>query len=133
MRLIDADALYKSFGASGNCNNCPLDAYKCQYYNEHTLMEFCERIDDAPTIDAVEIVDAEPVKHGHWVDKAFEPLRCSVCGITVDAINGIPWSNKGFMFCPHCGAKMDEVLNVPLRNGKSMMELERLMDEVEDV
>ena len=56
MRLIDADALYKSFGASGNCNNCPLDAYKCQYYNEHTLMEFCERIDDAPTVDAVEVV-----------------------------------------------------------------------------
>lgn len=55
-RLIDADALYQSFGASGNCNDCPLDAYKCQYYNEHTLMEFCERIDDAPTVDAVEVV-----------------------------------------------------------------------------
>ena len=55
-RLIDADALYQSFGASGNCNNCPLDAYKCQYYNEHTLMEFCERIDDAPTVEAVEVV-----------------------------------------------------------------------------
>lgn len=48
--LIDRDALYKSFGASGNCNKCDLDAYKCQYYTEHTLMEFCERIDDAPTI-----------------------------------------------------------------------------------
>lgn len=101
MRLIDADALYKSFGASGNCNNCPLDAYKCQYYNEHTLMEFCERIEDAPTVD--------PVKHGHWDCKGFEPVRCSVCGITVDAINGIPWAIKGFKFCPHCGAKMDEV------------------------
>ena len=54
-------------------------------------------------------VDAEPVKHGHWVNKGFEPLRCSVCGITVDAINGIPWANIGFKFCPHCGAKMDEV------------------------
>ena len=53
-RLIDADALYKSFGASGNCNKCDLDAYKCQYYNEHTMMEFCELIDDAPTI-----IDAE--------------------------------------------------------------------------
>ena len=53
-RLIDADALYKSYGASGNCNKCDLDAYKCQYYNEHTLMEFCELIDDAPTI-----IDAE--------------------------------------------------------------------------
>lgn len=48
--LIDRDALYKSYGASGNCNKCDLDAYKCQYYNEHTMMEFCELIDDAPTI-----------------------------------------------------------------------------------
>ena len=56
MRLIDADALYNSFGASGNCGSCQRDAYKCQYYNEHTLMEFCERIDDAPTVDAVEVV-----------------------------------------------------------------------------
>lgn len=63
MRLIDADALYKSFGASGNCNNCPLDAYKCQYYNEHTLMEFCERIDDAPTVDAVEVVRCKDCRY----------------------------------------------------------------------
>jgi len=51
----------------------------------------------------------EPVKHGHWDGKGFESVRCSVCGITVDAINGIPWANIGFKFCPHCGAKMDEV------------------------
>ena len=62
-RLIDADALYKSFGASGNCNDCPLDAYKCQYYNEHTLMEFCERIDDAPTVDAEPVVRCKDCKH----------------------------------------------------------------------
>lgn len=63
MRLIDADALYKSFGASGNCNNCPLDAYKCQYYKEHTLMEFCERIDDAPTVDAEPVVRCKDCVH----------------------------------------------------------------------
>lgn len=62
-RLIDADALYKSFGASGNCNDCPHDAYKCQYYNEHTLMEFCERIEDAPTVDAVEVVRCKDCKY----------------------------------------------------------------------
>lgn len=62
MRLIDADALYNSFGASGNCGSCQLDAYKCQYYNEHTLMEFCERIDDAPTVDAVEVVRCKDCK-----------------------------------------------------------------------
>ena len=65
-RLIDADALYNSFGASGNCNNCPLDAYKCQYYNEHTLMEFCERIEDAPTVDAVAVVRCKDCKHNYY-------------------------------------------------------------------
>ena len=104
MRLIDADALYQSFGASGNCNNCPLDAYRCQYYNEHTLMDFCERIDDAPT------VDAEPVRHGHWVDMGdFE--QCSVChGTQLKEIQTYygkaTWIKTPY--CPNCGAKMDE-------------------------
>lgn len=99
MRLIDADALYKSFGASGNCSNCPLDWYKCQYYNEHTLMEFCERIDDAPT------VDAEPVKRGRWLDGT-----CSECG--KHAVNRVMFRGEvvwedSYDYCPHCGARMD--------------------------
>ena len=97
MRLIDADALYNSFGASGNCGSCQLDAYKCQYYNEHTLMEFCERIDDAPTVD--------PIKHGHWELSPFDGnWMCSKCG------NKPYHSNmKNMNYCPNCGAKMDEV------------------------
>lgn len=55
------------------------------------------------------LLNAEEVKHGHWINKGFEPTRCSVCGITVDAINGIPWAIKSFKYCPFCGAKMDEV------------------------
>lgn len=51
-------------------------------------------------------VDAEPVRHGHWIecgepnqDGEFELwfYRCSVCGNA--SIN----SN----YCPNCGAKMD--------------------------
>jgi hypothetical protein len=98
MRLIDADALYKSFGATGNCNNCPLDAYKCQYYNEHTLMEFCERIEDAPT------VDAEPVKHGHWIfghTLGHSWMKCSECLVSQAG------QTACFSYCPSCGAKMD--------------------------
>lgn len=99
MRLIDADALYKSFGASGNCNNCPLDAYKCQYYNEHTLMEFCERIEDAPTVD--------PVKHGHWVVERGETvMHCSSCGWAYEYYGGL---EEEWNYCPHCGSQMDEV------------------------
>ena len=76
-RLIDADALYNSFGASGNCNNCPLDAYKCQYYNEHTLMEFCERIEDAPTVDAVAVVRCKDCKR-YRHDDVFHRWYCSI-------------------------------------------------------
>lgn len=57
-------------------------------------------IDEMPTVET---------KHGHWINKGFEPTRCSVCGITVDAINGIPWAIKSFKYCPNCGCKMDEV------------------------
>ena len=89
-RLIDADALYQSFGASGNCNDCSLDAYKCQYYNEHTLMEFCERIEDAPTVDAVPVV------------------RCKDCKWQITAYCPMPsWERKDNHYC-HKGAKMDE-------------------------
>ena len=80
-RLIDADALYQSFGASGNCNNCPLDAYKCQYYNEHTLMEFCERIDDAPTVDAEPVVRCNECKWS-YTDEAM--LICVYRGFFVN-------------------------------------------------
>jgi len=58
---------------------------------------------------AYDIVNRQPTvepKHGYWVNKGFEPLRCSECGIVVDAYNGIPWACKSFRFCPHCGADM---------------------------
>ena len=96
MRLIDADKLISSLGwlvESGMTGNKTKAVIKLAI----------QTADGQPT------VDAELVKHGWWVNKGFEPLRCSVCGITVDAINGVPWAIKSFNYCPHCGAKMDEV------------------------
>ena len=78
MRLIDADALltsvYRNYG--------PIDAL--------------EDIRNAPT------VDAEPVRHGQWIEDEYGQLKCSVCGIVQedDPIK--------FERCPVCGAKMDE-------------------------
>lgn len=53
--------------------------------------------------------DAEPVKHGKWLDDGqydnFFPhheWRCSECGEHVLEI-GAPW----FKYCPNCGARMD--------------------------
>jgi len=61
-------------------------------------------IEEAPT------VDAEPVKHGHWIshDYDFAPAEstqeCSVCH------EEQPIYMVDNNYCPHCGAKMDEVI-----------------------
>ena len=83
MRLIDADALKEK---------CPSNL-------------------GAPLwlIDAMPTIAAEP-KHGRWIESwGGKWHSCSVCG-------GIPPFNfKGedllTDYCPHCGAKMDEVEN----------------------
>ena len=107
-RLIDADELKEHLFVGADYDKAINDgiskteeevfAFQCGWNDAlKSVAEF------APTVD--------PIKHGHWINKGFEPTRCSVCGITVDAINGIPWAIKSFKYCPHCGAKMDEVEN----------------------
>ena len=57
-------------------------------------------MDYAPTVD--------PVKHGHWTDRAK-----SILGLPTEACSEcVEWS-VGYKkdYCPHCGAKMDEVQN----------------------
>ena len=61
-------------------------------------------VEDAPTIDAVHVV------HGHWITKTrhehypsgkeYEEDFCSACGMR---------GSIEYDYCPHCGAKMDEV------------------------
>ena len=79
-RLIDADAFFSEFG----------------------------ELDQEPYNNA-QTVDAEPVKHGHWImtnkEKTDRPLpECSRCGWYVTK-GGV----LDFTYCPNCGAKMDEV------------------------
>lgn len=53
-------------------------------------------------------VDAEPVRHGKWIDKntpmhlhsPWNRWKCSVCGECYEC-------SDNFKYCPHCGAKMD--------------------------
>ena len=89
MRLIDADALKK--------------IVKGRRKAAITLtgVDMVMLIDDAPTIEA------EPVKHGRWIE-AENDLRisgyCSSCGweahMYEDDVIGMP-------YCPNCGARMD--------------------------
>ena len=88
MRLVDANTLKAEF--TGNFREC----------YEPSLIKAI--IDVAPTIDA------EPVKHGRWIEKQQAIsyceddvdvfYKCSVCGCQCC---GEP------PYCPNCGAKMD--------------------------
>lgn len=84
MRLVDADAIEMELGVEDR-----------DLYVQHIL-------DSTPTIEA------EPIKHGQWIESWGGIWHsCSVCG-------GIPPFNmRGddipTPYCPHCGAKMDEV------------------------
>ena len=95
MRLIDADALPV-------CKEHCIDecGFGANFYVVHKT-----DIDAAPTIT----IEAEPVKHGRWIDRAKSVkglwdyrFDCSTCG-------HIFWNAgiKNFNYCPNCGAKMD--------------------------
>ena len=62
-----------------------------------------ERIDDAPTVDAV------PLRHGKWIVNVRRNLtrefKCSVCDKSI-CFNYDTCFHE-YDYCPFCGAKMD--------------------------
>ena len=69
-----------------------------------------KRLDNAPTIDAVEVV------HGRWIEhpddrcSLFNGWECSECKQIVSGGRG--------NYCPNCGAKMDaQDMDVPTKDG----------------
>ena len=89
-RLIDADKL-KSYFA-------PTLTGRTEYSADEILL----------TIATMPTVDAEPVRHGHWInhyDDLFPEesmVECSLC-------HEYECLNIDTNYCPNCGAKMDEV------------------------
>ena len=60
-----------------------------------SVIKFGNALKELPT------VEAEPVRHGHWIDNDIDSEAwnfCSVCG--EQAIDN-------YDYCPNCGAKMD--------------------------
>ena len=54
-------------------------------------------------LESMPAVDAEPVKHAHWIMKPNGYGTCSNClTCSLDIMGGVD-SN----YCPNCGAKMD--------------------------
>ena len=100
MRLIDADSvMFTNF-----------EIFMCEGDYKQAFKLLCEKLDDAPT------VNAEPVRRGHWVrhntyhgddtSGFVDPdWRCSECDKQATV-------NEWFLYdltpyCPNCGAKMD--------------------------
>lgn len=83
MRLIDADKLERK-----------------EFYGNEYCFDYvdAEDIDNAPTVNAVEVV------HGRWVPTKVPFMNecedCSVCGYRT------VWGHR-YNYCPNCGAKMD--------------------------
>lgn len=96
MRLIDADALMK----------------RAQWFEEYlegqeVAFKYIDPddIEDAPTIDAEEVV------HGRWDDSGRyqfpngrKAIRCNMCGC---ALHENEYHLLNWNYCPVCGAKMD--------------------------
>lgn len=62
------------------------------------LMLAQDFIEDAPTVDAVEVV------HGRWINPSKPYLQFNVLGICSECGT---WKDRNYNYCPNCGAKMD--------------------------
>ena len=108
--LIDKEVLYNRFA---DLEAVALEQVK-KYVPHENLTEWriwssilAERTAYKHDVFDAPVVDAEPVRHGHWkvVKSSNHPygndVACSVCGFKMG-------SSFGYGFCPNCGAKMDE-------------------------
>lgn len=59
---------------------------------------------DVKAIERLPFVEVEPVKRGEWIKVSDRNYKCSVCG---DWWNGEEEDIKTFIYCPNCGAKME--------------------------
>lgn len=102
MRLIDADALKEYMKPTPRAM-----LLYCDTNNQRIWEAECKEIDAQPTVD--------PIKHGHWIrssDGYWD--ECSKCHASIDISMGSDLYDADGNevendWCPHCGAKMDEV------------------------
>ena len=107
-RLIDADAEIEAIKKYA-CEDCEShNGIRCRACWADDLIGW---IEDAPKVDAVEVVHAEWLD-GLGVDHdgkiVYESIDCSACEayIKVES-NDIEYWKERLKWCPFCGAKMD--------------------------
>lgn len=99
-RLIDADMVDSVILSDTDNDNIQASAVREYCVRQHAFL------DKFPTIDA------EPVRHGHWIDKCGGTYSrwsayCSMCSKKCGCGGTLESQHK--RYCPNCGAKMDEV------------------------
>ena len=116
-RMIDADALIADM-EKRYCKDCERrkgvkgGKVRTLYEIGDAPCRACGTMDAMDEIDNASTIEAEPVRHGHWVTKTrhehypsgkeYEEDFCSICGKR---------GSVEYEHCPHCGAKMDEVIH----------------------
>lgn len=63
MRLIDVDVLKADYDMADDCKDCKTEWKLCQYDRHYSKMDFCGWLDDAETVDAVEVVRCKDCLH----------------------------------------------------------------------
>ena len=58
-------------------------------------------------VNQIPRIEAEPVKHAHWVDQKHGVYKCSNCGNFLD-FSGVNAGRGSANYCPNCGARMDK-------------------------
>ena len=95
-RLIDADALRERMYHDAFETDSDMQKWDSGCWIRYKMFE--NALEEVPT------VEAEPVRHGHWIEKDDE-CECPFCG---KAWNYIDNCTETFNYCPNCGAKMQE-------------------------
>ncbi len=97
VRLIDANALVALISEINSTDYGSIFDYVAHGTAREALHDAIRLIEQMPTIEA------EPVRHGRWIDSdpigIYRSYECSECqGIVSRATPD---------YCPYCGAKMD--------------------------
>ena len=89
MRPIDADAMKDT---NNNVIAVTDPITKRKYW-----VSLNDYINEQPTVDTV--------KHAHWKKGVFSDIMCSNCDFSICIANSVI---PKLVYCPHCGARMDE-------------------------
>lgn len=103
MRPIDADKLTKKLDELyAEVEGIDFSGVEGFHLFQDGIVDAQYAVDEMPTIDA------EQVKHGHWIGVEYDDndlcfvSKCSECGEVFEKTEDGNWN-----YCPNCGAKME--------------------------